>query len=87
MSLWMIFVENQMNPLKGQRCTLFHNIDKVFWPNDECNNPSQKEPISISKLKKEILHFTTRSLSLAGTFRELTAPKRQGRPAPQQYSC
>jgi hypothetical protein len=44
--------DSKMNPLKNQRRTLFHNIDKVFRPNEADDNPSRKEPISLSKLEK-----------------------------------
>jgi hypothetical protein len=55
-----IFIDNfcgegqnlQMNPLKNQHWTLFHNIDKVLRPNNSSDNPSWKKPISASKLEK-----------------------------------
>jgi hypothetical protein len=43
---------SRMNPLKNQRRTRFHTIDKVFRPNDTNDNPHRKEPISVSKLEK-----------------------------------
>jgi hypothetical protein len=49
---------SQMNPLKNQCRTLFHNIDKEFQPNNKHDNASHKELISISKLEKAdaVLH-------------------------------
>jgi hypothetical protein len=44
--------DSKMNPLQNQGRTLFHTIDKVFWPNYSKDNSSRKEPISISKLEK-----------------------------------
>jgi hypothetical protein len=64
-----------MNPLKNQRCTLFHTIDKVFRPNDASDNSSRKEPILISKLQKgdAMLHDKKRFLGwdFHGSNREL----------------
>jgi hypothetical protein len=67
--------ESKMNPLQNQRRTLFHNIDKVFRPNEKGDNPSRKEPISISKLEKgdAALHDTKRFLGwdFVGSKKEL----------------
>jgi hypothetical protein len=66
---------SRMNPLKNQRRTLFHTIDKVFRPNDAFDNSSRKEPISISKLQKgdAALHDKKRFLGwdFHGSDREL----------------
>ena len=60
--------DSQMNPLTNQRRALFHNIDKVFRPNDEYDHEYRKEPISISKLKKGDAAFQDKKKCLGWDF-------------------
>jgi hypothetical protein len=44
--------QSQQNPLRNQRRTLLHNIDRVFRPTDSLDASGRKDPISTSKLDK-----------------------------------
>jgi hypothetical protein len=60
--------DSRMNPLQNQRRALFHTVDKIFRPNDSRDNPSRKEPISISKLQKGDAAFHNKKRFLGWDF-------------------
>jgi hypothetical protein len=49
---WSIGQDTPMKQLANQSCMLMHNIDKIFCPLDEQDDPCCKESISMSKQDK-----------------------------------